>query len=157
MTATAIVQLQFMTAAEVCAAAPLGAIIRYTDLAPEPPLRFKNKHAVWRRSNAQGRLISVTPGENGHPGHFTLHEGDFGTGKTVILTIRKTFALDSSLGFAIAQMPAPGSVAVLTAWNDIPELQHLAANLQDAADWMRTNQHHGAYLEPVLACTQRAQ
>lgn len=151
MTATAIAQLQLMTAAEVCAAAPLGAVIRYTDLVPEPPLRFKNKHAVWRRSNAQGRLISVTPGKNGHPGHFTLHEGDFGTANTVVISFRKTFSLDSSLGFAIAHMPAPGSVAVLTAWNDIPELQHLAANQQDAEDWMRTHQHNGAYLQPICA------
>ena len=149
MTATAIAQLQLMTAAEICAAAPLGTIIRYTDLAPEPPLRFKNKHAAWRRSNAQGRLISVTPGANGHPGHFTLHEGDFGTANVVVITFRKTFALDSSLRFAIAQRPAPGSVAVLTAWNGIPELQHLAASHKDAEDWMRTHQHNGAYLEPV--------
>jgi hypothetical protein len=151
MTATAIAQLQLMTAAEVCAAAPLGAFIRYTDLAPEPPLRFKNKHAVWRRSNAQGRLISVTPGKNGHPGHFTLHEGDFGTANTVVISFRKTFALDSSLGFAITHMPAPGSVAVLTAWSDIPELQHLASNQQDAEDWMRSHQHNGAYLQPICA------
>lgn len=149
MTATTIAQLEFTSAANIAATAPLGAIIRYTDLSPEPPLRFKNKHASWKRSNAQGRLICVTPGKNNHPGHFTLHEGDFGTANTVVISFRKTFRLDSGLRFAIAELPAAGSVAVLTKWNDIPELQHLAANQQDAADWMRRHQQSGAYLQPI--------
>lgn len=151
MTQPPLPQTAFHSALEITAQAPLGAIIRYTDLSPEPPLRFKHKHSLWKRSNAQGRLISVTPGTNGHPGHFTLHEGDYGSGNIIVVSFRKTFRLDSTLRFAIAELPAPGSVAVLTSWNDIPELQHLAANHEDAEAWMRENQHHGAYLQPVAA------
>lgn len=138
-----------LSATEMIARAPLGAIIRYTDLTPEPPTRFKNKHSQWKRNNDCGRLVSVSHPRDGHEGTFTLHTGDYGSHGVVVLTIRKTFHLSTSLSFAIQELPKPGSVAVLTKFRDQPELHHIAASRADAESWLHSNPYTDAYLEEI--------
>lgn len=144
-------QQKLVSAAEIVATAPLGAIIRYTDLTPEPPQRFKNKHSLWKRTNGNGRLVSIDTGCDGHPGRLTLHTGDYGANGVVVLTVRQTFLLDTALRFEIAELPAPGSFAVLTKFGDNPELRHLAASQADAEAWLHSNPYTDAYLEPIAA------
>ena len=40
---------------------PLGALIRFSDGAAEPPQRHRRKHAAWRSSNGTGRLVRKAP------------------------------------------------------------------------------------------------
>ena len=50
-----------MSAQHIYVSAPLGSIIRYSDGAPKPPVRFKRKLAVWENNNSGGRLVRKTP------------------------------------------------------------------------------------------------
>ena len=60
------------------------------------------------------------------PASFTLHEGDFGSGGVVVLTVRRTYSLDSDLRFEIVERPAIGAVRILREYGDNAELLHLA-------------------------------
>lgn len=50
-----------MSTTTIIDAAPLGALIRYTDGSPKPPARFTKKLAAWERSNGVGRLVKKEP------------------------------------------------------------------------------------------------
>jgi|GEM_PF-925181 len=139
----------FKPASQVIPTAPLGSIIAFSDLQPEPPARFNKKHAAWRNRNGSGRLVRIEPSQDGHQAHFTLHTGDYGSGDVIVLTVRQTFALDTSLQFAITKLPPPGSVAVLTKFRDVPELHHLAPSQSEAESWLHSNPYTDAYLEPI--------
>ena len=60
-------------------AGPLGALVRFSDGAAEPPQRHRRKHAAWRSSNGTGRLVRKAPQKQALPASFTLHVGDFGS------------------------------------------------------------------------------
>ena len=83
-----------MSAHTIYENAPLGSLIRYSDGTPRPPARFKKKLAAWENRNGAGRLVRKEPARdrpNGtSPASFTLHEGDFGSGGVVVLTVRRT-------------------------------------------------------------------
>ena len=51
------------SAQALIAAAPVGALVSYSDGRPRPPTRFKRTLAEWRRFNGVGRLDGVTPAE----------------------------------------------------------------------------------------------
>jgi len=142
-------EIDYAKAAEIIPSAPLGAIIRFTDLTPEPPRRFTKKHAAWRRNNGSGRLVRFNPHTSDDDPYFTLHTGDYGSNGTVILSVRKTFCFGSALLFSIAELPAPGSVAVLTKFNGVAELRHIAPSRQAAESWLHSNPYTDAYLEPI--------
>src|SRR6266704_6750722 len=73
-------QEHVMSAKAIYDAAPLGALIRFSDGTPRPPSRFTKKLAAWERSNGVGRLIRKTPpfvrGSYAGGASLTLHEGD---------------------------------------------------------------------------------
>lgn len=142
-------EIDYAKAADIIPSAPLGAIIRFTDLSSEPPRRFTKKHAAWRSNNGSGRLVRFDPSSSGGNSHFTLHIADYGSGDTIILSVRKTFMIDSALRFAITKLPAPGSVAVLTKFKDVAELHHIAPSRQAAESWLHSNPYTDAYLEPI--------
>ncbi len=142
-------EIDYAKAADIIPSAPLGAIIRFTDLTPEPPRRFNNKHAAWRSRNGSGRLIRFEPPLDGLQGHFVLHTGDYGSKSTIIVTVRTHFMLNSDLKFSIAQLPAHGSVAVLTKYRHVAELHHIAPSKQEAESWLHSNPYTDAYLEPI--------
>ena len=58
---------------------PLGALIRFSGGAVEPPARHRRKHAAWRSSNGTGRLVRKAAQRRALPASFTLHVGDFGS------------------------------------------------------------------------------
>src|SRR3546814_12073742 len=47
--------------AAVHATAPLGAVLRYFDGAPQPPARHTRKSRDWQTRNSTGRLVEKSP------------------------------------------------------------------------------------------------
>jgi len=135
--------------------ANLGSVIRYFDSTPKPPERFRKKLATWKSRNGTGRLVKKEPPRErptfSSPACFTLHEGDFGEGGVIVVSVRRTYSIESDLRFEIVQRPAIGSVRVLQTLGDCPELLHLAPNREAAERWLASNRYSGAYLEEVTA------
>jgi hypothetical protein len=144
-----------MSAYIIYDSAPLGSVIRYSDGTPKPPVRFRKKLAAWERSNSAGRLIRKEPPRERptytSPACFTLHEGDFGEAGTIVVSVRRTYSVESNLCFEIVERPAIGMVRVLQELGDSPELLHLARDRQAAERWLANNQYNRAYLEEVSA------
>lgn len=144
-----------MSAHIVYDSAPLGSVIRYSDGAPKPPERFRKKLAAWERRNSVGRLIRKEPPRERatytSPACFTLHEGDFNEAGTIVVSVRRTYSVDSELRFEIVEHPAIGMVRVLQDLGDSPELLHLASDREAAERWLASNRCSRAYLEEVTA------
>ncbi|MHA6645771.1 hypothetical protein [Mesorhizobium sp. A623] len=133
--------------------APLGSIIRYSDGTPRPPDRFNKKLAAWKNRNSVGRLIRKEPSRErptySSPACFTLHEGDFGQGGVILITVRRTYSVDSDLTFAVIDYPKVGTVRVLQSIGDGSELLHLAESREAAELWLANNRYSNALLEEV--------
>lgn len=134
--------------------APLGALIRYSDGTPQPPARFTRKLAAWKRNNGLGRLIQKTPQRllgNNHvlPASFTLHEGDFSSRGVVLITVQRTYSVDSELRFEVAERPAIGMIRVLQTFRDNVELLHLAEDREAAELWVAKTGHSETRFEEV--------
>ncbi|MCA6111808.1 hypothetical protein [Bradyrhizobium cenepequi] len=133
-----------MSAHTIYENAPLGSLIRYSDGTLKPPARFKRKLAAWEHRNGAGRLVRKEPARDRpsltSAASITLHEGDFGSGGVVVLTVRRTYSLDSDLCFEIAERPAVGAVRILQEYGDNTELLHLAESHEAAERWL--TQHH---------------
>ncbi|MER9243565.1 hypothetical protein [Mesorhizobium sp. M0633] len=144
-----------MSAHIVYESAPLGSVIRYRDGTAKPPARFTKKLAFWESRNGVGRLIKKEPPREratySSPAHFTLHEGDFGQGGIIIVSVRRTWSVESDLCFEVIERPMIGMVRVLQEVGDSPELLHLAENREAAERWLANNQYGQAYLEEVSA------
>lgn len=144
-----------MSAHIIYDAAPLGSMIRYSDGAAKPPSRFTKKLAAWESRNGVGRLVKMEPPQAratySSPACFTLHEGDFGQGGIIVVSVRRTYSVDSTLRFQIVERPRIGMVRVLQALGDSPELLHLAENREAAERWLANNRYSRAYLEEVSA------
>ena len=133
--------------------APLGALIRYADGTPRPPARFTRKLAAWERRNGVGRLIKKSPplisGTYSTPAGFTLHHGDFGSGGVTVLVVTFSYLVTSPLQFEIAEGPRPGMVHVLTRWQGVDELRHLAPDLASAEAWLASHGTSNARFDVV--------
>jgi hypothetical protein len=144
-----------MSAHIVYDAAPLGSMIRYSDCTPQPPARFRKKLSAWESRNGSGRLLKKEPPRSratySSPACFTLHEGDFGQGGVIVVSIRRTWSVESDLRFEIVERPAIGMIRVLQDLGDIPELLHLARDREAAERWLASNRYSRAYLEEVSA------
>ena len=135
--------------------APLGSIIRYFDGAPKPPARFTSKVADWEKRNGTGRLVKKEPPRSratySSPACFTLHEGDFGQGGIIVVSVRRTWSVESDLRFEIVERPKIGMVRVLQDLGDSPELLHLARDREAAERWLASNRYSRSYLEEISA------
>jgi hypothetical protein len=80
-----------------------------------------------------------------------LHEGDFGEGGVIVVSVRRTYSVESDLRFEIVERPSIGMVRVLQDLGDSPELLHLAKNREAAERWLASNRYSRAYLEEVSA------
>ncbi|MER9944160.1 hypothetical protein NKJ70_19770 [Mesorhizobium sp. M0092] len=144
-----------MSAHIVYESAPLGSVIRYSDGAAKPPARFTKKLAAWESRNGVGRLVRKEPPREratySSPAHFTLHEGDFGQAGTIVVSVRRTWSVESDLRFEVLERPMIGTVRVLQELGDSPELLHLAQNREAAERWLANNEYRRAYLEGVCA------
>ncbi|MGX5805646.1 hypothetical protein ACWGS9_31145 [Bradyrhizobium sp. Arg314] len=135
--------------------ASLGSVIRYYDDTPKPPARFTKKLVAWESRNGVGRLVKMEPPRSratySSPACFTLHEGDFGQAGTIVVSVRRTYSVESQLRFEIVERPAIGMVRVLQDLGGSPELLHLARDREAAERWLASNPYSQAYLAEVSA------
>jgi hypothetical protein len=135
--------------------AAIGSLISWSDGTPRPPERHSKKLAVWKTRNSSGRLIrkadSRILGSYTAPASFTLHEGDIGSRGTIVVTIFRTFGVDSTLAFAVIERPPIGSIRVFDRPGPSHDLIHLAANREAAEAWLKLHPHPMAVLEEVTA------
>jgi hypothetical protein len=134
---------------------PLGALVRFSDGAVEPPQRHRRKHAGWRSANGTGRLVRKAPQKQGLPASFTLHVGDFGTPDVTVVKAYRVFAVTSPLSFAIVDKPCPGQVALLHDDLGMPTFIHLADTEADARAWLAAHPRDNVRLVPAGALEPR--
>ena len=140
------------TAQSIFDEAPLGAIVRYSDGTPRPPDRFKRKIQTWESRNGKGRLTqrsSAGAGQHSYPATFTLHEGDYGSGETIILSVNRIFSVSDARTFEVIQVPPPGAALVLQEWEGHRELLHVAAGEAAASAWLDRHGYSRAHVEIV--------
>lgn len=144
-----------MTASLIFDIVPLGSLVAYSDGSPKPPARFTEKLAAWERRNGVGRLVRKEPGRErptySSPPCFTLHEGDFGGSGGVIVTITRTYGIDSDLHFRVLERPRVGQVRVVQTVGENVELLHLAEDREAAELWLARAGYSRARLEEVTA------
>ncbi|MEO9336767.1 hypothetical protein ABFT80_04950 [Mesorhizobium sp. SB112] len=144
-----------MSASLVFDIAPLGALIAYTDGQPKPPSRFTRKLAAWERRNGVGRLVRKEPARErptySSPPCFTLHEGNFGQGGIILVTVMRTYGIDSDLTFRVVERPRVGQVRVVQDIGDNVELLHLVETQEAAELWLAKAGYSRARLETITA------
>jgi hypothetical protein len=144
-----------MSASLIFDIAPLGALVAYSDGAPRPPARFTKKLAAWERRNGTGRLVRREPARERptytSPRCFTLHEGTFGQNGIILVSVMRTYGIDSELRFRVIERPRIGQVRVLQSVGDGEELLHLAESREAAELWLARNRHHQARIDEVTA------
>jgi hypothetical protein len=144
-----------MTASLILDLAPLGALVAYSDGAPKPPARFTKKLAAWERNNGVGRLVRKEPARErptySSPPCFTLREGDFTSGGIILVTVMRTYTIDSALRFRVLERPRIGQVRVVQTIGDNVELLHLADDHEAAELWLAKAGYTRARLEAVTA------
>lgn len=134
---------------------PLGSIIRYSDSTPRPPVRFAKKLASWENRNSAGRLIRKQGerriGNIKLPASITLHEGNYGGGGVVVLTVYKSFSVSTDLKFDVTERSSIGSVRILDRPGEEAELLHLAESRAHAESWLTRHRYPNAVLDEVTA------
>ena len=144
-----------MSASLIFDIAPLGSLVAYSDGTARPPARFTKKLAPWERRNGLGRLVRKEPGRErppySSPPCFTLHEGDFASGGIVLVTVTRTYGIDSDLRFRVVERPRVGQVRVVQQVGENVELLHLADSREAAQLWLAKSGHSRARLEEVTA------
>ena len=144
-----------LSAQQLYDAGRLGALIRFSDGAAEPPQRHRRKHAAWRSSNGTARLVRKAPQKQALPASVTLHVGDFGSADVTVVKAYRVFAVTSPLSFAIVDKPRPGQVALLHDDLGMPTLVHLADTEADARAWLAAHPRHNVRLVPAEALEPR--
>lgn len=141
--------------AHIAFLAPVGSLISWSDGTPRPPERHRKKLAAWETRNSSGRMIRKdtwrTAGDHTGSSTFTLHEGDIGRRGAIVVTILRTFGIDSALTFKVLERPAIGSVRVFDRSGPSHELIHLAGSMDAAEVWLMAHRHPLAVLEEVTA------
>ncbi|WP_054313302.1 hypothetical protein [Mesorhizobium sp. 1M-11] len=136
---------------------PLGSIVRYSDGTPQPPERFRKKLAAWESRNSGGRLIRKQAarrvGDTVLPASITLHEGNYGGGGVVVLTVHRSFSVSTDLKFVVTERPTIGSVRILDRPGEDAELLHLAESRVHAESWLTRHRYPNAVLDEVTADT----
>ena len=134
---------------------PIGSLVAWSDGTPRPPERHRKKLSAWKTRNGTGRLIRKeerrTTGSYTAPASFTLHEGDIGGRDTIVVTILRTFGLDSALSFTVVERPPIGSIRVFDRPGPAHELVHLAESRAAAEIWLKAHRHPLAVLEEITA------
>src|SRR3546814_2611556 len=63
--------------------------------------------------------------------------------------VTMTWHVTSPLHFEIINQPAPGMVRVLTQWEGVDELRHLAPDMATAQRWLASHRYSNARFEVV--------
>ncbi|MCP4561757.1 MAG: hypothetical protein GY873_22425 [Bosea sp.] len=142
-----------MSASLIFDIAPLGSLVSYSDGSPKPPTRFTKKLAAWERRNGVGRLVRKVP-ERERPTYtappcFTLNEGSFGQDGLTVMTVIRTYGIDSDLTFRVVERPRIGQIRIVQTLGESDELLHLAEDREAAELWLAKNGYRNARLEPV--------
>ena len=144
-----------MSASLIFDIAPLGSLVAYSDGQPKPPARFTKKLAAWKTRNGVGRLVRKEPGcerpTYTTPPSFTLHEGDFGEGGIILITVMRSYGIDSDLNFRVIERPKIGQVRVVQDVGENVELLHLAENHEAAELWLARTGYSRARLDEITA------
>lgn len=144
-----------MSASLIHDLAPNGSLVAWSDATPRSPERHRKKLSAWKTRNGTGRLIRKedkrTTGSYTAPASFTLHEGDIGDSNTIVVTILRTFGIDSALSFTVVERPPTGSVRVFDRPGPAHELVYLTKNWAAAEAWLETHRHPRAVLEKGTA------
>jgi hypothetical protein len=144
-----------MSANAILEAAPIGAVVAWSDGTPRPPERHRKKLATWKTNNSRGRLIRKQGGRDAGTldanASFTLHEADFGADGVIAIRVHRTFSLGSSLRFTIVERPAVGTVRVFDRPGDGAGLVHLAPHRAAAEQWLSEHGYPNAVIEEVTA------
>ena len=135
--------------------APLGSLVSYSDNQPKPPARFGKKLASWKSRNGVGRLVRKEPARERptytSPPCFTLHEGDFGKNGIVLVTVMRSYGIDSDLTFKVIERPEVEQVRVVQNVGDNVGLLHLADSREAAELWLAKEGHSRSTLDEVTA------
>ena len=83
------------------------------------------------------------------PPSFTLHEGDFGEGGIILITVMRSCGIDSDLSFRVIERPKIGQVRVLQDVGENVELLHLAEDREAAELWLASKGYSRARLEEI--------
>ncbi|UXT20407.1 hypothetical protein FY140_06630 [Agrobacterium tumefaciens] len=144
-----------MSASLIFDIAPLGSLISYSDGSPKPPSRFTKKLVAWERRNGVGRLVRKEPAHERPtyttPPCFTLQEGNFGQDGIILVTVMRTYGIDSDLTFRVVERPRVGQVRVVQTVGENVELLHLAQDQDAAVLWLAKAGYRNAHMEPVSA------
>ncbi len=133
-------------------AAPIGALITFSDGRPRPPARFRRKLSAWRRRNGVGRLDRIIPAERlgsiEMPDQFLLHVGDFGSTDVRVLSVRLCFDARSPLTFSVVDAK-PGCVIGFVTDGVRLELGGVFSDEPAALRWLRDVVGDRAFLAEV--------
>lgn len=144
-----------MSASLIFDIAPLGSLVSYSDGQPKPPARFSRKLAAWNSRDGIGRLVCKEPGRERPtymtPPSFTLHEGDFGEGGNILITVMRSYGIDSDLRFRVIERPKIGQVRVVQDVGENVELLHLAEDREAAEPWLARAGYSRARIEEITA------
>lgn len=118
-----------LTAQQLHAMAPFGAVVSFSDGTPPPPARHVKKVRDWERRNGRGLFVEAQDGRDGRGGTFTLKEGEYGdAARAPVLVVNRIFGADSPLAFEI--VTPPPAFAVL---EDVRSIAPGWFKLKDAA------------------------
>jgi hypothetical protein len=148
--------ISIATAQDVIDRAPLGAIIRFSDGASQPPARFARKLSAWKDRNGTGRLTEKRGARDGRPGDFKLHLGDWGTNDVIAMSINRHYTADSRGTFTVEWVPQAGEALVLSPFMGGAELVHIAASEAEAETWLRAHGYPNARIEMVADPANKA-
>lgn len=128
-----------MSAQHIFDHAPLGALIRYFDGASEPE-RLGGRRE-WERCNGAGLLTRKTPAirtpDYAAPASFSLRTDGLQSGVSSSAQGDRMFEVTSSLNFEVADLPKPGMIRILSDFNGMSQLVHLAPDMATAQAWLR--------------------
>src|SRR3546814_2044574 len=65
------------------------------------------------------------------------------------MVVTMTWHVTSPLYFEVIEAPAPGMVRVLTQWEGVDELRHLAPDMATAQSWLASHRYSNARFEVV--------
>lgn len=131
--------MQKITGIDLHAAAPLGAMVHYSDGTARPPERFNKKLSEWKRSNGCGHLVMVRAGDPTRP--WSQPTLTIQTEDGAVLVVRMTFnARDPKLFYKV-EPRKPGAIMAFSNFGDSIEIQHIWPNLQAAQEWARRGRY----------------
>lgn len=74
---------------------------------------------------------------------------NYGSSGTIVMVVNRHFLVTSALRFAIADLPKPGAVRVVSPSGGSEELRHIAPDMAAAQAWRAEHHYRDARFEIV--------